>query len=58
MQTIQDELGIPAVTAMYKENPGVELYRKHVAIVKTANNARAMKTDQSNDSNRRKAVTE
>ncbi len=43
-KTIQDELGIPAVTAMYKENPGVELYRKHVAIVKTANNARAMKT--------------
>ena len=30
-------LGIPAVTGMYKENPGVDQYRKTVLIVETAN---------------------
>ncbi len=31
-----EPLGIPAVTAMYKENPGVDQYRKTVLIVETA----------------------
>ncbi len=30
-------LGIPSVTAMYKENPGVDQYRKTVLIVESAN---------------------
>jgi len=30
-----EKLGIPAVTGMYEENPGVELYRKEVYICKT-----------------------
>jgi glycine reductase len=31
-----NELGIPAITAMYKENPGVDQYRKSVFIVECA----------------------
>jgi glycine reductase len=37
------QLGIPVVTAMYEENPGLELYRKGVYIVPTADSARGMK---------------
>jgi len=32
-----ESLGIPSVTGMYKENPGVDQYRKTVLIVETAN---------------------
>ena len=39
-KTAQDKLGIPAVTGMYEENPGVDLYRKDVYIVKTAESAK------------------
>ena len=39
---VQEELGIPAVTAMYKENPGVDLYRSQVYIIETGDNAREM----------------
>jgi len=38
----QTELLIPAVTGMYEENPGLDLYRKDVYIVKTGDNARSM----------------
>jgi len=37
------ELGIPCVTGMYKENPGVEMYRKPVYIIETAGSAIGMK---------------
>ncbi len=33
---VQEKLGIPAVTGMYKENPGVDLYRSKVYIIETA----------------------
>ena len=36
------ELGIPVITGMYKENPGVEMYRKHAFICKTGRSARDM----------------
>jgi glycine reductase len=39
---VQEQLGIPAVTGMYKENPGVDLYRKDVYIVETEDSARRM----------------
>ena len=39
---VKKELGIPAVTAMYQENPGVELYRSDLYILKAADNARTM----------------
>jgi betaine reductase len=41
--TVQEELGIPAVTGMFPENPGAESFSKKVYIVKTANSARGMK---------------
>lgn len=37
------ELGIAAVTGMYEENPGVELYRRDVMIVRTGPSAVGMR---------------
>jgi glycine reductase len=39
------DLGIAAVTAMFRENPGVDLYRRHVVILETGENARTMAAD-------------
>lgn len=39
---VSRELGIPVVTAMYVENPGVDLYKKNVYIVDAADSARGM----------------
>ncbi len=39
---VQNELGIPAVTGMQAENPGVDLYRRHVYIVQTGSEASRM----------------
>jgi len=41
-KAIQEGLKIPAVTGMFEENPGVDLYRKEVYIIKTPNSAGAM----------------
>ena len=41
-KAVQNKLGIPAVTGMYEENPGVDLYKRDVYIVKTAESARGM----------------
>jgi betaine reductase len=38
----QNELGIPAITGMYEENPGVDLYRRDVYIIQTGDSARGM----------------
>jgi glycine reductase len=38
----QDQLGITAVTGMYKENPGLDLFRKDVYVVQTTETARGM----------------
>lgn len=38
-QAVQEALGIPAVTAMHPENPGVDLYRSRLYIVPTAERA-------------------
>ena len=40
---IQDKLHIPAVTAMYIENPGVDMYRKDVYIVEATDSAAGMR---------------
>ncbi|SET17597.1 glycine reductase [Anaerobranca gottschalkii DSM 13577] len=37
-----DKLQIPVVTAMYQENPGVEMYSKYAYVVKAADSARGM----------------
>lgn len=40
---IQEELKIPAVTAMYIENPGADMYKKDVYIVETSDSAAGMR---------------
>src|SRR5262245_53871674 len=39
---VQAQLGIPAVTGMHAENPGVDLYRRQVYIVQTGSEASRM----------------
>lgn len=39
---VSKEMGIPVVSAMYIENPGVDLYRKSIYIVNAADSARGM----------------
>ncbi len=40
---VGEELNIPVVTAMYEENPGVDLFRKDLYILPTANSAAGMR---------------
>lgn len=42
-EAVSRELKIPALSGMYQENPGVDLYRKTVVIVPTSDNARGIK---------------
>jgi glycine reductase complex component B subunit gamma len=39
---IQDRFGVPAVTGMFSENPGVDLYRRSTLIVQTGGSAADM----------------
>ena len=39
---VGEKLGIPTVSAMYIENPGVDLYKKYTYIVNAADSARGM----------------
>jgi len=41
-KVVQEKLGIPAVTGMYEENPGVDLYKKDVYVVRTSDSAIGM----------------
>lgn len=40
---IQDRLGVPALTAMHPENPGVELFRRQVYILRCGESARDLR---------------
>ena len=40
---IQEELGIPAVTGMYEENPGADMFKNKVYTVATKNSAAGMR---------------
>lgn len=40
---VAEELGIPTLTGMYEENPGVELYAAKTFIVKVSDSARGMR---------------
>lgn len=42
-EAVTEKRNIPAVTAMYPENPGVEPYKKNIYILKTGNSAAAMR---------------
>jgi betaine reductase len=41
-RAVQKELQIPAVTGMYAENPGVDLFHRDVYIISTGNSVRSM----------------
>ena len=41
--TVENELHIPAITAMYHENPGADMYKKDLYIIATGNSAKDMK---------------
>lgn len=41
---VEAKLNMPVMTAMYIENPGVDMYRKDLYIVETGNSAAAMRT--------------
>ncbi len=43
-KSVKEILGVPAVTGMYPENPGAELYGKDLVCVKTGPSAAAMRT--------------
>lgn len=40
---VQKELGIPAVTGMYVENPGADMFKNQVYMIATKNNAAGMR---------------
>ncbi len=40
---VEQRLGIPAITGLFPENPGAELYRKKACVVKTGANAARMR---------------
>lgn len=40
---IKDTFNIPVLTAMYEENPGVDMYRKDMYIIKTSDSAAGMR---------------
>jgi betaine reductase len=40
---VQEKLDIPVVTGMYEENPGADMFKKDVYIVKTGNSAAQMR---------------
>ena len=42
-EAVADRLGIPAVTGMFRENPGLELYRKSLHIIETKASSMGMK---------------
>ncbi len=41
---VKSELGIPVVTGMYEENPGVDMFRKEIHIIPTGDSAATMRT--------------
>jgi len=42
-KAVEEELNIPVVTAMYEENPGVDMFRKDLHIIETAISAADMR---------------
>lgn len=42
-KAVQEELGIPVVTAMYIENPGADMFKKDIYIISTTNSAAGMR---------------
>lgn len=40
---VKGELNIPVITGMYIENPGADMYKKHIYIIETGNSAASMR---------------
>ena len=40
---VQEKLGIPAITGMYVENPGADMFKKDVYMIATKNSAAGMR---------------
>ena len=43
-ETVTKNLGIPVISGMYPENPGVDMYKKYAYIIETPDSAAGMKT--------------
>ncbi len=43
-KAVQDQLNVPFLTGMYKENPGAEVYQKELYIISTSDSAAGMRT--------------
>lgn len=43
-KAVEEKLGVPVVTAQYGENPGVDMFRKDMIIVKTGDSSAKMRT--------------
>lgn len=44
-KAVQDKFGVPAITSMHEENPGVQMFRNEVVIFKGGKSAAATKQD-------------
>ncbi len=42
-KAVEEELGIPAITGMYTENPGTDMFKKDLHIIETADSAADMR---------------
>lgn len=42
-KAVEERLGIPVVSGMYEENPGTDMFRQDVILVKTGNSAASMR---------------
>ena len=42
-KAVEERLGIPVVSGMYKENPGTDMFRQDVILVETGNSAATMR---------------
>ncbi len=42
-KAVEERLGIPALSGMYEENPGADMFRQDVILVKTGNSAATMR---------------
>lgn len=42
-KAVEERLGIPVLTGMYEENPGADMFKKDVIIVRTGNSAATLK---------------
>jgi betaine reductase len=43
VNAVKEKLGVPVVSGMYPENPGVDIYKKYAYIIETANSAVGMR---------------